>query len=80
MSKACVTTVTTVTRKRQIPPLGVARMVCTGARPLSRNSARGDTSESGYSGYSGYEELDKESVGGPGAWALTHRHVDERLN
>jgi hypothetical protein len=55
-SRSAVTTVTTVTRKRHIPPLRVAQIVCIGDGTLSRNSARGNASESGYNGYDGYGE------------------------
>ena len=59
-ARSSVTAVTTVTRKRHIPPLQVAQMVSAGRRVLSRNTARGDVSESGYNGYGGYGEIEKE--------------------
>ena len=54
-----VTAVTTVTKKREIPPLGALQLVCSGRRTLSRNTARGDALESGYNGYGGYGEPHK---------------------
>jgi hypothetical protein len=41
MMCSSVTTVTTVTRKRRIPPLRVVQIVCAGGGTLSRNTARG---------------------------------------
>jgi hypothetical protein len=38
---SCVTAVTTVTRKRYIPPLRVAQIVCAAGGTLSRNTAGG---------------------------------------
>jgi hypothetical protein len=49
-----VTAVTTVTRKRHIPPKWVAQCSRRPVPGYARNSARGDVSESGYSGYGGY--------------------------
>jgi hypothetical protein len=39
--RCAVTTVTTVTRKRHIPSLGVVQIVCAGGGTLSRNTAGG---------------------------------------
>jgi hypothetical protein len=57
-----VTAVTTVTKKRDIPPLGALPIICSSRRTLSCSIARGDALESGYNGYSGYGEPDKESA------------------
>ena len=39
--RSTVTAVTTVTRKRRIPSLGVVQIVCAGGGTLSRNTAGG---------------------------------------
>jgi hypothetical protein len=57
VSKARVTAVTTVTGSSHIPPLRVAQIFFSADRTLLRNSARGDTSESGYNGYGGYGQV-----------------------
>ena len=62
IASSSVTAVTTVTKKREIPPLGALQIVCSGSRTLSCSIARGDALESGYNGYSGYGEPDKESA------------------
>ena len=54
VSNECVTTVTTVTGKPDIPPLRVTQRVGAVSLTLLRNTARGGVSKSGYSGYSGY--------------------------
>ena len=53
-SKERVTAVTTVTRKRDIPPLRVVQKGVNVSLTLLRNPARGDAPKSGYSGYGGY--------------------------
>jgi hypothetical protein len=56
-SRSAVTTVTTVTRKRCIPPsLGCANSLRRRRYFIAQHS-RGDTSESGYNGYSGNGDL-----------------------
>ena len=62
IASSSVTAVTTVTKKREIPPLGALQLVCSARRTSSCSIARGDTLESGYNGYSGYGEPDKESA------------------
>jgi len=62
IASSSVTAVTTVTKKREIPPLGALQLVCSARRTLSCNMGRRDALESGYNGYSGYGEPDKESA------------------
>ena len=49
-----VTAVTTVTKKRDMPSLWVARIVCRRIPTFLRNSAAGYHQKTGYNGYSGY--------------------------
>ncbi len=54
MSKECVTAVTTVTGKSDMPPRKVAQRNGRGAPAYVRNSVGGYARKSGYGGYHGY--------------------------